>query len=273
MRSPLGHAGNELTRAFAADARRFPRRVSLKSRPHGWSYATVDYAQRSVEYVLAGSLVLRERGCETRAGPGMCVLTFRSCAYELAAAHQGCEAITVHNASMRAEPVNPTCVVLPRHEGLARLAEDVRSACASQGRFQLDATLAAGDHLAARAYQLAEPSLARPQAATADWLAIAQRLIDAQADSDRPLQGILGGIPLPYPRLLRLLGRRLGMGARAYRSARRVAIAKEVLLASKDGVTAVAHQLGYSSSQHFATEFRRVAGMSPSDFRARAVRG
>ncbi len=180
--------------------------------------------------------------------------------------------MAVHNACMREEPVNPTCVVLPRHAELARLAEAVTRAIATPGRFQLDAALAAGDHLAARAYQIAEPSLVKCYGRTADWLALAQRLVEAEADSDRPLQGILGGIPIAYPRLLRLLARRLGMTVRAYRSACRVAVAKAVLMTSRDGITAVAHQLGYSSSQHFATEFRRVAGMSPSGFRLDAAR-
>jgi AraC-like DNA-binding protein/mannose-6-phosphate isomerase-like protein (cupin superfamily) len=47
----------------------------------------------------------------------------------------------------------------------------------------------------------------------------------------------------------------------------RVRLARERLVTSDIAVTDVATQLGFSSSQHFATVFRNVTGLSPSEYR------
>jgi AraC-like DNA-binding protein len=258
----------ERTVAFAAQRRDVPRRVSMKSRPRGWRVRTTDFAQRGIEHVLSGEMVLRDDHGETRLTAGWTALSFRGTSFELATPTRACEAFVVFNSGMRVEPVNPRVLVLPPDAGLSRLARDVVAAAESRGRFQLDATLAAGDHFAARAYQLAEDRFERTDLPAEQWLRLAQQLIDAHADSDRPLRAILSAIPIPHERLLQRLARRLGMSPRAYRIRRRVEIAKGMLAGSRDEITGIALELGYSSSQHFATEFRRVTGMTPTAYRA-----
>ncbi|MDR1789236.1 MAG: AraC family transcriptional regulator [Opitutaceae bacterium] len=49
----------------------------------------------------------------------------------------------------------------------------------------------------------------------------------------------------------------------------RIGEARRALLETDRGVTDIAHALGFSSSQYFATVFRRRTGMTPSEFRAR----
>lgn len=49
----------------------------------------------------------------------------------------------------------------------------------------------------------------------------------------------------------------------------RIARAKEMLSASRRSVVAIAHELGFPTAQHFATQFRRETGMSPMEWRAR----
>ncbi len=56
-----------------------------------------------------------------------------------------------------------------------------------------------------------------------------------------------------------------------YRARLRVERAKELLRRPGASVTRIAHALGYSTSQYFATSFRRYAGMSPGDFKKRAT--
>lgn len=47
----------------------------------------------------------------------------------------------------------------------------------------------------------------------------------------------------------------------------RARVARERLLAGDDPVTVIAYDLGYASSQHFATAFRRASGFAPSAYR------
>ena len=47
----------------------------------------------------------------------------------------------------------------------------------------------------------------------------------------------------------------------------RIAKAKEILSSTRTSVSAIANMLGFTSSQHFATQFRRETGMSPLEWR------
>lgn len=52
-----------------------------------------------------------------------------------------------------------------------------------------------------------------------------------------------------------------------YATRRRIETARRLLHASPSSITEVAHELGFSSSQHFATVFRRYTGVTPQEFR------
>ena len=84
------------------------------------------------------------------------------------------------------------------------------------------------------------------------------------------LQDILSPVPVSYEHFLRMFKAEWGISPHAWRISKRVDMAKEMLINSREEIARVAMQLGYSSSQHFATEFRRVTGTTPSEFRAKA---
>jgi AraC-like DNA-binding protein len=48
---------------------------------------------------------------------------------------------------------------------------------------------------------------------------------------------------------------------------RRLEEARRRLTETADEITTIAHELGFSSSQYFATVFRRETGMTPGDYR------
>jgi AraC-like DNA-binding protein len=61
----------------------------------------------------------------------------------------------------------------------------------------------------------------------------------------------------------------VGFSPAAYRMHLRIRSAKQLLRSRSTSVTHLANELGFSSSQHFATAFRRLVGMSPSAYRQR----
>lgn len=61
--------------------------------------------------------------------------------------------------------------------------------------------------------------------------------------------------------------REVGVAPREYVLRQKIDCAKELLRRPGGSVTRIAHELGFSSSQYFATVFRRFAGKSPSEFR------
>jgi len=64
----------------------------------------------------------------------------------------------------------------------------------------------------------------------------------------------------------------VGLPPREYVLRHKLAVAQARLREPGAAVTAIAHELGFSSSQYFATVFRRFAGLSPSDFQSRQPR-
>jgi len=50
---------------------------------------------------------------------------------------------------------------------------------------------------------------------------------------------------------------------------RRVEEARRRLVEAEDDITTLAHELGFSSSQYFATVFRRETGMTPGAYRVK----
>lgn len=64
----------------------------------------------------------------------------------------------------------------------------------------------------------------------------------------------------------------IGMTPSEYRTRRRVEQARDLLLLHDRSITAIAHGLGFSTSQYFATVFRKYVGLTPREFRRTAGR-
>lgn len=261
---------HERTRVFPADDGVFPRRVSIKQYSPGWSYETANYLQRGVQYVAEGELLVKERGKERRLAEGYTILMFPGCQFELFTRSKSSLGFVAFNSAMRVSPANERVIVLEPDDKASALANLVLDSLQDTGRYGMDLTLTAGDHFAAFSYARAADQFERPKASAAEWVHIARKLIDAQADTNRPLQEILSPVPVSYEHFLRMFKAEWGISPHAWRIRKRVGMAKEMLSNSKEEIAHVAMQLGYSSSQHFATEFRRITGTTPSAFRAKA---
>ena len=88
--------------------------------------------------------------------------------------------------------------------------------------------------------------------------ALAQLLNTLDPDGSQPL----------YQQLQRAL-REAGTTYRAELDAFRIRRAHELLRQDERSLSWIAHELGFSSAQHFATAFRRAMGETPSVWRMR----
>lgn len=64
-----------------------------------------------------------------------------------------------------------------------------------------------------------------------------------------------------------LFVREIGVTPSQYHLRRRIAAAKRELIYSDVSVTSIAANMGFSSSQYFATAFRKVVGLTPTEYR------
>ena len=61
----------------------------------------------------------------------------------------------------------------------------------------------------------------------------------------------------------------VGVPPAEYLTRQKIEAAKSLLLAGDHSITDVAMDLGFSSSQYFATAFKRYTGRTPSEYRRR----
>jgi AraC family transcriptional regulator len=83
-----------------------------------------------------------------------------------------------------------------------------------------------------------------------------------------PARKALSHIPLCYRQLSRLFTASYGVSPKQYQVTARIEESKRMLSQSKATITDVAMELGFSSSQHFATQFKNVTGMTARQFEA-----
>lgn len=70
-----------------------------------------------------------------------------------------------------------------------------------------------------------------------------------------------------YSVLSKLFSETEGVSVEQYYLAQRLELAKELLVYDELGVSEIAVRLGFSSTAHFSAQFRRLTGLTPSDFR------
>ena len=118
-----------------------------------------------------------------------------------------------------------------------------------------------------RAYGAAPRNTGRT--APGNAVAAALKLIEERLAEPLTVAELAGAVQLSAAQLHDRFLRETGYTPADYRARRRLARAKELLADPSLTVTDVALTLGFSTSQYFATFFRRFSGMSPRDHRRR----
>lgn len=121
------------------------------------------------------------------------------------------------------------------------------------------------------AVQAAETRDGRPTGA--DTVHRVAEAIDAEPEHPWTLEELCGVAGVGRSRLNELFRAGVGCSARAFAAQRRVRHADTLLRTTDEPITALAHRLGYASSQHFASVYRQHFGESPSSARRRASAG
>ncbi len=100
------------------------------------------------------------------------------------------------------------------------------------------------------------------------WTERARRALDASLYAGGDVKAVLAPLGMSYRQLSRYFTRVAGMSPKTYQIRARIDEAKRLLTNTDLPITAIAYELGYPSSQHFAGQFKRVAGTTPSAWRA-----
>lgn len=149
----------------------------------------------------------------------------------------------------------PSCAPLLGLAGTLRLGET--RASQMEDRI-LDAVAAWGDH--------------RPTGSDGPgWVDRVKEALDDEPESDigvRELARLVGAHPVSVSRAFR---RRYGVTLTEYRRRERVLRAAARIGASSLSLSRIAHATGHTDHPHFCREFRRLTGLTPSQFRRLAA--
>jgi AraC family transcriptional regulator len=162
----------------------------------------------------------------------------------------------LHRRLFRSELLNALC---------QRLIESVRSPHPQSRLFADGAAMAM---LAELALLGGQPRAHHRRTDVRDWrIRRAIERIDAHLDEDIGLAELAEGVGLSPSRLNTLFRAATGLAPHAWLIRRRIERARELLLDRGRSITDIAHALGFSSSQHFATSFRTQTGVTPTAWR------
>ena len=81
------------------------------------------------------------------------------------------------------------------------------------------------------------------------------------------LDELAGRAAMSVAKLTVCFRRHTGLPPHAFLMFCRIAKAKELLTGTDRSIGSIARELGYSSAQHFATQFRRETGQAPYEWR------
>lgn len=149
--------------------------------------------------------------------------------------------------------------------GLQLILERVfRSAEAPQGPLR-----AARMHLALLEYlfEIVALSQRAPVRALSDAVSQVLEYVDRHLDDKLSVQALAIEAGLSVPRFKARFRSETGFPPAEFVLRRRIERASQILLQSQSSILDVALQVGFCSSQYFASAFRRITGMTPSAFR------
>ncbi len=95
----------------------------------------------------------------------------------------------------------------------------------------------------------------------------ARAWLNAHPGGDHGLADIARAVGTSPWHLARIFREECGVTLHGYRQRQRLGLAIDRLAAGVEDLSALAHELGYSSHSHFSREFRRHVGMTPSSLR------
>jgi AraC-like DNA-binding protein len=233
-----------------------------KQQPHRYRNEVRDYQQVLVIALTSGALSVESSELRAELGRGELLLLPPHASFTLSTPHRGYQGHYVEGY--------PAEVSLPPVVRRFRADADLHRTLA-----QIELELARPfDHallpalystLYIRSLRHAESPRSRHDAAP--LLQHVDGILLANRYTDTPLGKLLHGLPVSQRHLSRLYLSERGVTIKQAFLGLKLAEARKLLAETELSVSTIASELGFPSSQHFATRFRQLTGMTPSELR------
>ncbi len=240
--------------------------VETKRQASGYRFATGSYSECQLIYVTAGRLLLRGKESDTEASidPHGFVLLRPGGAFRLSCRDSGYHGFAVFGQGRIPAELCGTPVVGLADGAMRLLGGMIQRHMAAPLPESRDALAGLGQALMWESLALTRE---RASCAYRDWAESVRTILELNLGTAIPVRELLASLPLSYRQLCRCFRERYGTSPKACQQLLRIAEARRMLTATTLDITAIAIELGYSSSQHFAWQFRRITGCTPTAHR------
>lgn len=249
-------------------------RGSIKSQPPGYSFTTGCYNMFQVIFVSSGALrfTCLDPGHESSgvANPGDALVLRHGSAFTLASPETGYGGVCYLDYDPADQRQLGRSFQIHGTDWLVELVGSMQFALANPGTTSQEAIDLLARTIAWHALDGRVRSTKMRTSNAAEWTDRIRQVVHATlyAESSEFRQG-LAALGRSYRQLTRYFGQHTGMTIKQYQINERIREAKRLLRNTGLNVTDVAHELHYPSSQKFATQFKSVTGVSPTEYRKR----
>lgn len=239
-----------------------------KEKPPGYRFETSDYSLFQAILVQEGLCWLTVQNSAIAVKPGMvCCLPFGSQFILRCEETTGYRGIFVHiTGESIAEYAGEACAFAAQQDMLA-LAEIIMQEVYHPYEVSTSIHFHLGMLFGSYALYYLRSRQQQEENQAESWVRYACQCIERTIHGSQSLEDSLRGIPLSYRQLSRYFLRILAITPKQYQLQCRVQAACHLLRTTVMSITNLALDVGFSSSQHFSTQFSRMVGCSPTAYR------
>lgn len=256
---------------FTADDFRVVSAVEIDYVP-GYRMHDPQYSEVHFVYVLFGTVNGRLNGRRFQLKPGQMLALFPGSDIELTCNDPdgySCLSLLLHTAQSWVLSMSPSLITPDGR--LVELLDTIRSEVGQPGPHHESLIRSWLHTVTLEVKRLID---ARPQQNTpagtpphAGEVQAFRELIERELEANASVMELARSINLGYSQLSRYFQQLVGTTPKSYQIRQRVMRAQQLLLSSPATVAQIAARLGFPSSQHFATIFRKYTRMTPTEYR------
>ncbi|MBN1553299.1 MAG: helix-turn-helix transcriptional regulator [Phycisphaerae bacterium] len=243
-----------------------------KYQPVGYRFETKQYDTFQVIYVSWGELIFQSQKQLVKLTPGNLALLRHRSVFTLTCRRMAYRGVSFNaKGDFPAEFVGPAEALKATTE-IQTLAKLMERQLHQPTRESVRLLEGLGRALAWETIRISEYTRAASRSEE-DWAEIARQAMDVTLYSARTAREALKGVDLSYRQLCRHFQRALGCSPKQYQIRARLTEARRLLRETHLPITTIAMELGFCTSQHFATQFQIQTNQTPSDYRKQTQRG
>lgn len=242
--------------------------VVQKYQPKGYSFVTDNYDLFQVIHVCVGRLMFESGGVRMELGPGDMVVLRQGSGFVLSCPKRDYRGVAYHVVGELPDAFIGKAESLRADADIQALVRMIQGEFSSPGAESQQVCEGLGRAMAWKALRLSQQhQQLQAESTPRYWADAGKKALDAARFSALSTREALSCLPMSYRQLARHFTDVFGVSPKQYQLYNRIEESRRLLENTGMSVTNIAMELGFSSSQHFATQFRAVAGMSPSVYR------